>query len=95
MDGRYKSYPGGIMKEKRCDFLSWADDVNGIPSKSMPDCVVIRTRLNDMDWIIVISETPNAIKTTALGFNTVSAGKNRGYILHRSLPKPKNSTTRY
>jgi len=97
MDSRYMSFPGGNMKKKRLDLPLWADDINVMPSSSLPDCVIIRTRLDEMDWIIIVSETSSAIKTTALGFDSFSDGRDgawSGYILHRSLPKAQKSTAR-
>lgn len=73
-----------------------ADDISEKLS-DIPDSVIIRTKVDDIDWIIIVSETSNKIKTTAIGVDSVSEdieGMRNGYILHRSLPKPKKTGNR-
>lgn len=74
-----------------------ADDITEKISDT-PDSVIIRTKLDDIDWIIIVTETSNTIKTTAIGVDSVSDGidgMRSGYILHRSLPKPKKACKRF
>jgi hypothetical protein len=75
----------------------WSDDKTPNSSEKVPDCVIIRIKLEAISWIIIVSETSSAIRTTAIGFDTVSGsqdGQCDGYILHRSVPKPQKRRLR-
>ena len=61
------------------------------------DCLIVRLKLAQINWIIIISETSSAIRTTAIGFDVISNSKNEtfdGYIVHHSVPKPQKSRGR-
>ena len=82
---------------KRLGLPFSADDITEKISDT-PDSVIIRTKIDDIDWIIIVSETLHTIKTTAIGVDRVSGGidgMRSGYILHRSLPKPKKTCKRF
>ena len=96
MDSYHNNYMGGIMQKRRFNLPFWADDIGAVSSSSLPDCVIIRIKRDDINWVIIVSETASAIKTTAFGLDSFSVGKNgtcSGYILHRSLPKVQKSTS--
>jgi len=87
----------GFEREKGPVLPFWADDIASISSGTIPDCVIVRIKLEEMSWIIIISETSSTIRTTAIGFDTISNSKDGicdGYILHRSVPKPQKSRRR-
>lgn len=97
MDTYKNNYMGGIMQKRRFDLPFWGDDTDAVSSNSLPDCVIIRIKRDNINWIIIVSETSSSIKTTAFGLDSFSAGKNgacSGYILHRSLPKVQKSPAR-
>ncbi len=79
-----------VRSQKRLGLPFSADDITKTLS-GIPDSVIIRIKVNDIDWIIIVSETSKRIKTTAIGIDSVTEdikGMRNGYILHRSLPKP-------
>jgi len=87
----------GLKREKEPTLPLWTDDKATVSSDTIPDCVIIRIKLKAISWVIIVSETSNAIRTTAIGIDTVSGsqdGQCDGYILHRSVPKPQKSRLR-
>jgi hypothetical protein len=87
----------GFGREQGPSLPLWLDDKAQIYSDAIPDCVVIRIKLETVSWIIIVSETPNAIRTTAIGFDKASNSRDGscdGYILHHSVPKPQKSRLR-
>jgi hypothetical protein len=87
----------GFEQDKGLSLPLWSDDKSMVSSDAIPDCVIIRIKLEAISWVIIVSETSSAIRTTAIGIDTVSNGQDGtcdGYILHRSVPKPQKSRLR-
>ena len=87
----------GFEREEGPALPLWSDDKAPNSSEKIPDCVIIKMKLEAISWIIIVSETSNAIRTTAIGFNTVSNSQDKecdGYIVHHSVPKPQKSRLR-
>lgn len=90
-------YIRGFEQDRGIALPLWFNDKAAISSDTIPDCVIITMKLEAISWIIIVSETSSAIRTTAIGFDKDSKGLDKeynGYIVHHSVPKPQKSRLR-
>ena len=86
-----------IEPERKSELPFSAENIAGACSGDRPDCIMIRVVLKKMIWVVILSESPNAIRATILGFDAVTGGENRAcraFFACRRLRQPQKGGDR-